>query len=544
MKKTKLSLFLLLIIPLFYFSMSSYFHENIGSYSLHTADPEYIYYICGVSIANGHMEVGNIDHPGTTLQYFLAGTFRIIHWIRGNNIPFTEDILANPDFYLKIANTVINFTIAMVIFILGYLSVLIVPNIWYAFIVQFTPFTTAIEYSNLGRITPETVMPVFLIILSVYVLSLIYDKNKPDSWKSILIFATLFAVTLALKLTLAFLLLIPLILIPTWKKKMYFVALTIVFFLIFAIPVTLQLDYFWNWILKILLYNGQYGGGEKNFVNMNDFFPNIHVLYSQNRTFFLFAFLFLISYFVWIFKHKKEINSQTSKVSIALGIIILLQVIMLGKQLKTTYFIPALMLLPLTIIMTLENIKGWIPEKISKFIPAVLVCLVITLFIREQKPIFHDLSQSFENDDFEKRKAYNFIKTIRENSIMIMAVGGYGGPSEEYALMTSYEWAGKDKSFLRPVFAKLYPDTYQYFTWDNTLKFWGKELYLKTINSSQKPVFMYLNSDEPELYNKTLEKFVFTKDSCTVIPTLLFKNDKTKETIYQLNFELKQHPAF
>jgi hypothetical protein len=117
-----------------------------------------------------------------------------------------------------------------------------------------------------------------------------------------------------------------------------------------------------------------------------------------------------------------------------------------------------------------------------------------------------------------------------------MAVGGYGGPAEEYALMTSYEWAGKDKAFLHPVFTKLYPDTYLYFTWDKTLKYWGKELYLKAINESQKPVFLYLNSDDPELYQKVIGKFPFAKDSCEVMQTLLFNNDKTKERIYKLEF--------
>jgi len=501
-----------------------------------SADPEYIYYLCGIEVANGQMAVSNIDHPGNTLHYFLAATFRATHWIRGNNAPFNEDILANPDLYLRVANSVINFSLAIFFFLIGYLSLFFVPNIWYALILQFTPFTTDIAYSNMGRITPESIMAFFLILISVFALRILFEINKPDAWKTVIIFAGIFAVTLALKLTLAFLLIIPLILISSWKKKIYFVGLTLFFFLIFAIPVTLQLDYFWGWIKKILLYSGQYGGGEKNIVEINSFFPNIINLYHLNKSFFLFTFLFFFVFVYSFFFKKKESKGIANKMSMALSLIVLLQVIILGKQFKTSYFIPALMLLPLMVIMTLEHLKTWIPGRFYRFIPAVLVSLVIILFLKDHKPVIRDLSASFENQNTEKMKAYHFIKSIKENSTLIMAVGSYGGPSEEYALMTSNEWAGKYKSFYRPTFAKLYPDTYMYFTWDNTLKFWGKPLYLKTINNSKKPVFLYLENNTPELYQKTLKIFAFTKDSCTVDSTLLFKNGKTKELIYQLKF--------
>lgn len=527
---------ILLLIPIFYFSISSYFHENIGHYSLRTADPEYIYYICGVSVANGHLEVGNIDHPGTTLHYFLAATFRFTHWIRTTGIPFTEDILANPDLYLRVANSVINFGLAIVLLIAGYITLFIFPNIWYALIIQFTPFTTAIAYSNLGRITPESIMSFFLILISVFTIRILFEKDKPDTWKTTIIFAWIFTITLALKLTLAFLLLIPLILITPWKRKLYFAGTTLAFFLLFAIPVTIQIDYFWGWIKKILLYSGQYGGGEKNVIEVSTFFPNIINLYNQNKAFFLFTFLFLIIFIYSYFKNKADSQKKLNKISFAVALIVLLQVIMLGKQFKTTYFIPALMLLPLMVILTLEHIKAWKFDRLFRFAPAFLVTLVVILLMREHKPIIRDLSANFEYETAQRMKTYNFVKTVQNNSIMIMAVGGYGGPTEEYALMTSYEWSGKDKAFLHPVFAKLYPDIYLNFTWDNNLKYWGKPLFLKTINESNKPVYLYLENNTPGLYQKTLDKFEFNKDSCRIDSTLLFLNVTTKEKVYRLQF--------
>jgi hypothetical protein len=102
--------------------------------------------------------------------------------------------------------------------------------------------------------------------------------------------------------------------------------------------------------------------------------------------------------------------------------------------------------------------------------------------------------------------------------------------------MISYSWAGSQQKYFNETLAKLYPDSYMFFTWDNTIRFWGNKLTLKKVTESKKPIYLYLENDAPELYQKTLEKFEFTKDSCSVDSTLLFKNKNTKELIYRLNF--------
>ncbi|MFY9153594.1 MAG: hypothetical protein WAO52_16370 [Prolixibacteraceae bacterium] len=519
---------ILLIIPLFYISLSSYFHENIGLYSLRTADPEYIYYICGVEIANGHMKVGNIDHPGTTLQYFLAATFRVTYWIRGNNIPFNEDILSHADLYLKVANSAISFVIVLMMYLLGYLTILIVPNIWYGLIIQFSPFVSEIVYSDMGRITPEAIMPVLLMLLSVYVLSLLFNKYQAGTRNSILVFATLIAITLALKLTLVFIILIPLFLIPDWKKKLYFLFATFFIFLLFAIPVTLQLDYFWRWIKGLFFFSGQYGSGEKNIVKVNEFIPNIVNLIKLNHLYFKYTFFFLASFVLTFIFRKKSTNSMLNKLSLAISIVVFIQVLALGKHFKTTYFIPALMLLPLMIILTSEYLKVWIPERFSRIIPAVLTISVVFFFLTGQRNSIIQLSQHFEKENTEKMKAYYYLKSVEENSIKILSIGFYGAPSEEYALRTSYEWSGKDKAFFHPTLKKLYPDTYFYYPWDKTINYWGEDLNIK---DTDRPVYIYLE-------NNNL-KDTFLADTQAYFPQnyelqQTFFNEATNEAVYKL----------
>jgi hypothetical protein len=141
------------------------------------------------------------------------------------------------------------------------------------------------------------------------------------------------------------------------------------------------------------------------------------------------------------------------------------------------------------------------------------------------------------SDDLSQRKeTMYFISSLNQNSIKIITTQNYGCPFKEYALMVSYAWAGDQQKYYTETLAKLYPDTYLYFTWDNTLKFWGNELSMNKINESKKPVYLYLENDTPELYQKTIQKLSFISDSSMVFPKLLYHNEITKELVYQLTF--------
>jgi hypothetical protein len=79
----------LIILPLIYFAVGAYFHQVNGVYSVRGADPEYIYFINGVNIANGNFRLGNIDHPGVPYDYIMAASLRITHMFRTSNGSFT-----------------------------------------------------------------------------------------------------------------------------------------------------------------------------------------------------------------------------------------------------------------------------------------------------------------------------------------------------------------------------------------------------------------------------------------------------------------------
>ena len=527
-RKTKAIKFLLFIIAFYYLAVSSYYHEQYQFYSVYSQDPEYIHYICALSIANGKMRVGNIDNPGTTLQYFMAASFRITHLFREHIAPFTKDVLSHPDLYLKIFNTVMNAIIMLMLLFAGFLLFRYSGNIWYALIIQFSPFSTEIVYSIVGRIMPETLMPFFSVIFILIIMKLLFEKESADQSKIIFAFAVISALFLALKLTMTFLVILPLILLRSPKYKLYFIVSTLLIFLVFAIPVTLQLNYFWHWMKGLFIYAGSYGQGDKNILDVHRFIPNIVGLYKVNKSFFFFTLLFLISFTsAWFFKKKNTTRIQNL---IALGILLVLltEVIVLGKNFKTTYFIPALLLLPLMVILTVMYLTPFLPEKLRKFVAPVYIMLVITCFINEQRPSFLNLSVHYEQMNKQRMKTRYYFETLESNSVKFLIPTQIGAPVPQFSLMTSYQWSGRHQSFYKPYLAELYPNTYILYPWDKSMNYWGNRLNI----SGEKSVYIYFgNIEDKENLKDELAKYL--PQNYTL--KQLFFNPDTQEAIYQLN---------
>ena len=55
---------LIFIFPLLYFMAAGYFRNLLGNLSLRSCDPEYIYFMSGLTLSDGNLKLGHIDTPG------------------------------------------------------------------------------------------------------------------------------------------------------------------------------------------------------------------------------------------------------------------------------------------------------------------------------------------------------------------------------------------------------------------------------------------------------------------------------------------------
>jgi hypothetical protein len=300
-------------------------------------------------------------------------------------------------------------------------------------------------------------------------------------------------------------------------------------FFVFAIPVTLQIKKFWGWVTGLFLHSGKYGQGEKNFIEWNAFGANFTSLWNENR-FFFYAVIALAIVLTgsFILSIKKNEKNLSHRISFALLAAAFLQIILVCKQYESRYFVPALMLIPVSVIMIIEMVNQFSPM-ISKYKLGQIAAVIIVIgYFIGQKPVVHSLSVVLQERNFQKMKALHYMQNIENNALKFLVTTDYGAPLPEYALTHSYRWAGRYQELFKPALAEIYPNTYVFFPWDNSMNFWGSE---PDYGEPGRPAYIYFLTDDL--------KENFFKEAASYFPekydlTRTFFNETTNEAIYRL----------
>jgi len=528
----------LFIIPILYFIIGSYFRYILGDLSLRSLDPDYVYFMTGLEASQCHFNVTHIDHPGTPLQFLMGLIYQITFLFRPGNVSFLEDVFRNPDLYMAVSNMAITGIITALLFYSGRRIYHKTGSILYGLLIQCTPFLPIVWFDIIGRIVPELLLPIPVILIELFIMELVFSGEEAERRKQIIFLSAVSALGLSIKLTFIPLWIIPLLILKSWKAKLKFLMFSIVFFMLFAIPVLFRLNAFTGWIKALFIHSGQYGGGEANIVNWSEFGINLQFLWAYERWFIVTVLISSILAVVYFLMFRRKSDKKLLVITGAVLLAIVLQTGMVCKQFQHRYYIPVLLMLPLLVFLIAETIKKILNGRMQILISAGLI-VFIGAFFMHQRPWIKLKSEVMSADMAQRTETWHFVSTLDPNAIRIITTQNYGGPFKEYALMTSYAWAGDQQKYFKETLARIYPDSYLYFTWDNTLRYWGKELTFKKVTESGKPVYLYLENDSPELYQKTLSKFQFMTDSAKVEPELLYRNEKTKELVYRLKLSSK-----
>ncbi|HRQ30374.1 MAG TPA: hypothetical protein PLU49_09900 [Saprospiraceae bacterium] len=536
----KLRTIAIFLLPTVYFLIARHFRVLLGDLSLRSSDPEYIYFMSGLNLSEGTLELAHIDNPGTPLQILMALLFRIIWLVRGAPSVYIEDILAHPDFYLSVTSFTIAGLTTVLLLYAGKKIFESTGSVLLALLFQTAPFLPLIWFDLIGRVAPELMMPFPVILLMVMTVSIL-KQNSPVTNKQVLLLSLIAAFGLAIKLTFLPIWILPFFLVGDWKQKIRFILLSLLGFFIIAFPVTLQWDIFWNWIKSLFLHSGQYGAGESNILDPVALKSHIHELFNLEKYFFILFSILIVTLLAYLGWFRKKVEKKLSLVSLAVILVIVIQLVMVGKHFAHRYFIPVLMLSPLMIFLIFEMFKKIAPgENTTKSIQwAVLVLLLIQF--RNNVHWFPVKNEAMGTDIVNRKMTLDVVKQLDKNSYKIIATQNYGCPFIEYILAYSQVWAKHEKRLeYTPVLNKLYPNVYNHFTWDNTLKYWGQAFDAGQIISSGKKIYLYTERDDEALYEKTLTKLhEESKTPFIAQKKVLFTNAANKETIYELTFS---HP--
>lgn len=534
---TQLQKALLVIIPLLYFIAASYFRNLLGNLSLRSCDPEYIYFMSGLNVADGVIKVGHIDNPGTPLQLLVALVFRIVYLIRSTPTPFLDDVLLHPDMYIGIVSQTIAALTTILLLFAGWKVFKYTGNLFYAVLLQTSVFLPVIWYDLVGRVAPELMMPFPVILMSALIID-IYTRNKEIGLTEIGSFAFLSAFGLAIKLSFIPVLIIPFIIVPKWKSKLIFVGLTVLMFFIIAFPVTLQLNIFWGWIKTLFMHSGTYGKGEANIIDIQQFKSNISEMYNLEKRFFYVMITLVVALIGYFTIFRKKADKKLLIAGFAIAVTIAIQLLLVGKHFAHRYFIPVLMLTPLMVFLTAEIIRKIYPKKITLWAVNLLIVLLLISNIGYNHFWLNMKTEAMGNDIANRMPTWHIAQSLEKDSYKIITSQNYGSPFIEYTLFYSQVWANNEKrAEYNDVLGKLYPRAFSYFTWNDEMKYWKHKFNADSIINSGSKTYLYVERDEQALFDKTIAK-LHSEDTTrfNIENRLLYRNPTTTEVIYELNF--------
>lgn len=532
----KFQILLLFLFPALYLLTGSYFRTLLGDLSLRSVDPDYVYFSNGLGVAIGSFDTGNIFHPGSPLQYFTAIIFRLTYLLRSPEVTFLEDVFTNPDLYQSVVSFCVIGLLTLFIFISGVFVFRITNSILTGLLIQTTPFLPIIWYDLIGRNTQEVFLAFSVLALSIIIIKY-YTENKPiDSLPKIFLLAMIIAFGLSTKLTFIPLIIIPLFIIERWKNRFIFLMITLALFLLISLSVLLKIEVFWGWVKNLFLHSGDYGAGDSNIIDFNAFSKNFVNFIKLEIWYFKVISIFLIILLLYLLIYRKKTDRRILFYSTSLALAISLHLVIVCKHFAHRNFIPSLLLLPLVVFFSIEILKKVNTNRIIQILLQVVLVAFLIVTLKNQLLWLPIKSTAMENDINARKRTQNFTSSLENGCIKIITSQSYGCPFKEYALMYSTAWS---KNELKPQYAevlrKLYPFTYQHTTWDDKFQYWGEKFDAKKIIDSGKKVYLYIERNDEELYNRTLLKIQKESETGFIAEReLLFLNEVNNEVIYQL----------
>lgn len=348
----------LYLLPLLVVAWTLFLRAYAGPFYLSSIDPEYIYLISGLNCATLDFRmIGHIDHPGTPFQLLTGLFFHLIHLFHGSQ-DLRTDVISDPEHYLVLSNLMLAILTFVLLLFLGKLAYRHTSSILGALVLQAAPFYTLVNAGILARYSPDRFMTVILLLFFMVYLQYRF-KPTFGAKKFALYSGLIMGAGLMTKFNFAPLLLIPLILLPNWKRRgTYLLALLGSAVLLF-LPVSSKYRKFWDIISGLITHKGLYGSGEKGLLDTTRFMDHIVEIFSSHPSFTLITLLSLIALGVSVFgpnlrkKNREEfLFLAASLTAIAAGLV------MTAKHYKGYYALPVLSLIPLMLFSLLRIMDG------------------------------------------------------------------------------------------------------------------------------------------------------------------------------------------
>jgi len=384
------SLFLLLC--LLYIPFFGEVYNRPGS------DPDVLFVLNSILILEGEIPC-NVDQPGTTMQIFGAVLYKLIYSIRyllfEDIASLSEDIIQYDTIYATIQRLIIIIFISVAQFfflreIKLHLSK-ILSSISFAVVLFLSPWAYSV-----CSISGNS----FAVLASIFFMMFVtksYLSKKTLSTKEFIFLAAITGFGLASKFI--FIFIIPsLLLIPSLNLKKFarFWGFTIIFLMLFTLPISSKYTESIDFVLQVLKGHGAYGTSEAEF-DVEHFWNNlISILVGVKRQLFIVLLGFSAMIHNIFFKTNDENHHLSKSLKIYLLILLVASPIVAKHGARSDYFVVIYPLLVLSSVYVVFTFKRYLKYEFSKRLIIGFFIFYCSLFIKNSIDSYKN-SQEFNN---------------------------------------------------------------------------------------------------------------------------------------------------
>ena len=466
----------MLILPLlFLFIGINYQYTEYGN------DPNYIYLMNAVSLANGD-DAGHIDNPGTPVMEIGAIVIWIQDFLEGDSAESLQyKVLKDPERFVSLFRHTFITLIGLAFIITGWIVFVRTGNIYAALVFQIVPFLSVnVLEISWTKTSPE---PILLVVTTFYVALLViyYFNTKRKPWFFIVLFSLLGGLGLATKATYLPLLVIPLFLIKGWKHNLWYFLGTVAFFFLFTSPAHAEYHRMIDWFLGFLTHKGMYGGGEKGFIDISVYFSSVIEIFRNNLFLSIILLVSIVTIVVYhILKRKKSIQFDPRNIKILTALICatIIGILIVAKHYhKNHYLFPVLALSGVILFFSVELMKTLFKKKfLEKWIFGLFLLVVLVVFSLDFLPLLRLKYNGYADTNKQFEQVTNIINNKYRNSIQIIHY-----PDAINKLSALNFGNGYSKLNNQEALSAIYPQAYFYNVVDNTFRFWQFAIPYKQI---------------------------------------------------------------
>lgn len=519
----------LLILPILLGTLSFYgLYQNKAFFTTYP-DSIYIYLINGTNLANGNLDIGHYDNPGTPVHLLAGLIIYITHFFADHGGSVYKDVFSNPEFYLNVCVNVMLMLLLASVYLTARFVYKYTQNITIALLFQLLPICSffTIHYLLLIRICPENLIILSLIYYYafLFVNSYLREQNKTIVYKDhIVFFSFMSALLVTTKMTCLPLLIFPLFYVENLSKKITYLFLTMLFALIILFPVWAKFPEMYDWFTGLATRSGNYGQGHEG-VKAGMLFSNILALFRHEYFFTIGYFVLLVSIIIGFIKRKWE--NYFFKFILASFIVCTSQLILASKQFGFHYLIASQLL----IIPCYISVYKIFPFKIRE------KYFLVTLFTICAAWFTFKTSQSLKITERENTLYESSISSKKYSELPKIITTGYQGSCfTESALRFGGCYGGPAFHYGNYVLKKLYPNSFFYdlgFT-DNVVNWWDIRFSPLEFFHKNPQVIIYFRSMDEESEMKMIHKLTGGFEKAVKEIKLLEYNPKTDERFYSI----------